>query len=63
MINLNVEEYCHECPDFEVDIDSCVIRRPNDTIYKCTHNIYCKHSDKCKAIKKHLEREAEQCKD
>lgn len=63
MIILNVEDYCLECPDFEADINSSVIRRPDDTVYKCTHNIYCKHDDKCKSMMKHLEWEAKRCKD
>ena len=57
MIEARIEEYCHDCPDFEVDVRSIVRRYDDDTIAKCNHIIYCKHRNKCEAIKKHLEKE------
>jgi hypothetical protein len=60
MIVLNVEEYCHNCPDFEayVERDICnfdiVLSASN---MKCNHIITCEHEDRCRQIKKYLEEE------
>ena len=53
-INLELKDYCQECPDFEADVDSRVIRRNDYSIFSCTHTIYCVHRGKCEAIEQHL---------
>lgn len=56
MIILDVEKYCHECPEFEADVCSSPIYN-NDTHIETRHTIYCKHCNRCRAIKRHLEKE------
>ena len=31
MIKLDIEEYCHNCPDFEADVDKIEISTPHKT--------------------------------
>ena len=45
MIELKVEEYCHNCPEFEAV--------QHTEFYN--HKIVCVHSRKCASIKEHLE--------
>ena len=55
MITLNIQKYCHECPDFEADV------RKQDTadfhIGHVWHDtlISCAHRNRCYEIKKYLE--------
>ena len=53
MIKLDVEKYCHNCPNFTEHVESCVIR-----FGKCVENshvITCEYSGRCTQIKKYLE--------
>ena len=61
MITLKVEEYCHNCPEFEPDVDKdeqemisydMSMRQENRTIY-CTTTVTCQHRYKCAAIYEH----------
>lgn len=49
MINLIVENYCHECPSFEAN----VVNITSVGEVKTT-NITCKHRERCKSIKNYL---------
>ena len=66
MIKLKVEEYCHNCPDFEADVtktdkvyasnydwltDSRVELTRSDTIVTCAH------ANRCRAVKRYLEKQ------
>lgn len=54
--NLQLEEYCSSCADFEVEhilIDS---GRLLDRSYHCAHIIKCKNADKCARIRENLKR-------
>ena len=55
MIKLEVEDYCHDCRDFEAD-----------TYYHCPEinsiSIFCEHRNKCRAIKKYLDKQNEAAK-
>lgn len=55
MIKLMVEDYCHNCRDFEVHCKSRVATTPDGDGYY-DHILECKNSDKCRMIKKHIER-------
>ena len=60
MIELNVKEYCQECPDFDAKVSVRYDEKPNDsrcTIIKiiCT-TVTCKHAKRCEGIKRYLER-------
>ena len=60
MISLNVEEYCHNCPDFGVYVKSDVYSFYTMQSYsnmECSHIITCKHEDRCRQIKRYLEKE------
>lgn len=52
MIKLNVEKYCHNCPDFTADVTSYVNSESEGINY---HVITCEHSSRCMQIKKYLE--------
>lgn len=66
MITLRVEDYCHDCPDFEADVNKeevstamwdDVMKKWDFPVINCT-TIYCKHRYKCHALKEHLEKKA-----
>lgn len=48
MIKLNVEKYCHNCPDFTADVTSYVNNESEGINY---HIITCEHSNRCMQIK------------
>lgn len=62
MIELKVEEYCHDCPDFEADVlkhgdtkgyydfSGELVVTPSYTI------VYCAHANRCRAVKRYLEK-------
>ena len=49
MIELKVQNYCHECPMFEADVKTVY---SNDT--PISHYIVCTRSDECKHIIQYL---------
>ena len=53
MIDLKIEEYCKNCPDFEVEQESNSLF--GFDIKETLHTLKCVHAEKCKAIKKYLE--------
>ena len=62
MIRINVEEYCHQCLDFDPDVT--LAKRMftdggDDTILTDTI-IQCEHRRRCEAIKKYLIRQAKE---
>jgi hypothetical protein len=56
MIKLDVAEYCHRCPGFDVN----VVKKTYDGYYRTGQDfvIGCKHEEKCNVIKDYLERNA-----
>ena len=50
MIHLKVEEYCHGCRDFEADTHY-------DFPEINSISIFCKHRNKCRALKNYIERQ------
>ena len=62
MIRLSVEDYCHNCPEFEIDIkvDNTTFHGRNmitgDTFTEKQINrtIRCKHKERCLAIANHI---------
>lgn len=57
MIKLNIEEYCHNCPDFEVSVDKTHAYCAEYALDWFTTEITCKHRSRCKEIKSYLEKE------
>ena len=57
MIDLQIEEYCKECNAFEVEQETNMLAAWDVDISQ--HKLRCVHRDKCKAIKKYLERKNE----
>lgn len=66
MIRLDVEQYCHECPDFEPDVQ----RPEKDILYGSDPSgrslqlvsmsdtiIRCKYRDRCRALSRYLEKQ------
>ncbi len=52
MIELYVEEYCSNCPDFEAEVDKDCYE--NGVYVKRITRISCKNMDKCREIMKYL---------
>lgn len=60
MIELKVEEYCHDCDEFEVDVVDSGILEHFDMIGMTIFTIHkfevcCAHRKKCKMLKNYLE--------
>ena len=55
MIRLNVKPYCHNCLEFEADVEKPEIMYAHNEELAVTDTIIsCKHRNRCEAIKKHL---------
>lgn len=56
MIRLAVEEYCHNCLEFEPKSSTSTLCADNsEKIVNTT--VTCKHINRCRAIKRYLEKE------
>lgn len=63
MIELVVEEYCSQCPEFEPDVDKKETTLQyqdfksmiNETVRQCDTIVRCKHAARCSGIKLYLE--------
>ena len=56
MIKLLVKDYCHNCPEFEPHFSKT--EWYGDTSWCRTDtDITCKHAERCKEIKRYLEKE------
>jgi hypothetical protein len=53
-INLHVEGYCENCPEFTACTYSNALETVDGGIY--VHDIYCEHRDQCSAIMDHLKK-------
>lgn len=64
MIKLDIREYCHNCLDFEADVErgqKCLMHRDDagTMIHQTDTIVRCEHRNRCKAIKRYLEKEAQ----
>ena len=60
MITLHVEDYCHNCPDFEAETISTPVYTSDSYIPQFVNTgIYCAHCGRCKQIADHIRREME----
>lgn len=59
MISLHIKDYCHNCPEFDPDVEKDTIYSENYLMGKrTTHtqtDIYCKHRDRCASMVEFLE--------
>lgn len=56
MIKLDIHEYCNNCPDFKARTSSNIIESSDGTTKIADHIVSCVNDDRCKAIKRYLER-------
>lgn len=49
MINLCVEKYCHNCPEFKAHVTSYISSFGSEV--EAHHDITCEYSDRCTQIK------------
>ena len=57
MIKLQIEKYCHNCPEFEAQVDKTYFLYLTDPEI---HTIVtCEHRGKCECIRKYFEDEQE----
>lgn len=54
MIHLQIEEYCHECPEFTPLKDTTYRRDPGGRTIAVDNPIYCGNFVKCMNIAKYL---------
>lgn len=55
MISLYIKKYCHDCPEFEPDVERNVYN--SGLMGESTHymtDIYCKHKDRCESMFEYL---------
>lgn len=60
MINLKVEKYCENCPEFEADVDkTSYFSSSMQSIHKsfCNTVITCEHRGRCRVIMDYLSKE------
>ena len=60
MINLKVEKYCKNCPEFEAVVDKTSYGLlPMQSIHEsfCNTVISCEHSERCRVIMDYLSKE------
>lgn len=57
MINLNVADYCHDCPYFEANVITNILSDPWEHPVRVTTRIECVNKDKCFNIHNHIERQ------
>lgn len=55
MIELNVKEYCHSCPEFAAVINGPNVLYGNDAFQVCKTEIVCEHRKLCEHIEEYLE--------
>lgn len=53
MIRFSVEDYCHDCPDFEAEVNKTLLRS-NSIVISTDTCITCKHKDKCLQIYRYM---------
>lgn len=54
MIELSVEDYCHECPEFDPEVNKSILKLWNDSKLFVSTTVFCKYTQRCKAMEKHF---------
>lgn len=54
MISLNIEKYCHDCPDFEPTVNK-IFSEFDDSLVVGV--VECEYRSRCKQIARHIEKE------
>lgn len=60
MIELSVEDYCQECPEFDPEVNRSIIRSWDDSKLFLSTNVFCKYAQRCKAMEKHFSKGEEE---
>lgn len=65
MIELIVEDYCQECPEFKPDINRTIQRSWDDKTMVLSTTVFCEYAYRCREMEKHFRRNEEvvQCRD
>lgn len=58
MIRLDVQDYCHSCPEFEASVEKTELFG-NGKLVNMNTTISCKHQFKCDRIKQYLKEKSE----
>lgn len=56
MIELQVKDYCQNCPDFEPTVDKELSYADNKVVYSLM-TVCCKNASRCERIYKHIKKE------
>jgi hypothetical protein len=59
MIELKVEDYCADCPDFKPEVDKSLWRNDYSLVptEKAVTAIYCVHRNKCKCLYDYIKKD------
>ena len=60
MIVLEVQDYCHDCPSFEADVQRPEkIFADNDMVMMTNTVVRCEYRNRCERLKRYLERKVD----
>ena len=67
MIELKIEEYCQNCPDFEAKVtvkenELFTMESPTPCERYCNTIVACAHAKRCEGIKRYLQQQGKDCK-
>ena len=57
MIELIVENYCQECPEFSPDINQTITRSWDDKTMVLSTTVFCKYAYRCREMEKHFKKD------
>ncbi len=57
MIELIVEDYCQECPEFSPDINRTITRSWDDKTMILSTTVFCKYAYRCREMEKHFKKD------
>lgn len=61
MVRLDIQEYCHECMDFQPDVERPVKMHNGDEVIQSDTIVRCENRGRCAAIKRYLEKRQREC--
>lgn len=57
LIILDVDEYCHECPNFEATVSKIFPKSKNEHVIVARTYVSCEHKCECDSIRDYLKKE------
>lgn len=57
MMYLDIQPYCHKCPQFDPKKDATYIKYPNGRMYAKEIKVFCANAVRCEQIARYLRQE------